>query len=146
MTSMELEKRIQALEDVEEIKKLHRQYVYWLNGHQWEEMVNCFTDDAVINIGKHGLRKGKEEITKLFTVDVARVNAKWNGCHFVTQPIINVDGDKATGKWFLCVCILDIDSPTKSPLGWGHGRYDCEYVKVGGEWKFSSLINFPDTW
>ena len=146
MDFKELEKRLKKIEDLEDIKKLHRQYVYWINSHQWDEMVDCFTEDAVINIGKHGLRKGKDEIKKLFKVDVAKVNEKWDGCHFVTQPIVDIDGEKATGKWFLCICIFDVNSPTKSPLGWGHGRYDCEYVKVDGQWKFSSLINFPDTW
>ena len=42
----ELEKRLLVLEEIEEIKKLHRQYMWWINNNQWDEIINCFTEDA----------------------------------------------------------------------------------------------------
>ena len=46
MTLEELKKQTEELQGNEEIKKLHRQYVYSLNSHQWAEMVDCFTENA----------------------------------------------------------------------------------------------------
>ena len=145
MTLEELEKRITALEDIEKIKELHRQYVFWLNSQQWDEMIDCFTENAIADIGEHGLRKGREEITKLFKINIANKVAGWNGGHFVNQPVISVDGDKATGHWLLYIFIFHAQTPTGPSYKWVQGRYDCEYVKVNGKWKFS-FVKFKEPW
>jgi hypothetical protein len=143
MTVKEMEKRLRQLEDLEEIKKLHRQYVYWINSRQWDNILNSFTDDAWVHIEHRQLHQGKEELAKLFKIDINKNNEKTNGCHFVMQPIINVDGEKATGTWFMCI-VFAVDSPTGPTLAWRQGRHDCEYVKVDGQWKYKS-IKFTNT-
>ena len=49
-----LEKRIQALEDIEAIKRL--KYKYWrcLDTKSWDEMEECFVDDATASDLKRG--------------------------------------------------------------------------------------------
>jgi hypothetical protein len=143
MTPQEMEKKIREFEDIEEIKKLHVRYVYWLNDRKWDEILNSFIDDAWVHIEKRPMTRGKEELTKLFKEKIAGNNAKTNGCHFVMQPIIDVDGDKATGTWFMCI-VFAVDSPTGPTLAWRQGRHDCEYVKVDGQWKYKS-IKFTNT-
>ena len=145
MTLEELQKKVTALEDMEEIKALHREYVFWLNSQQWDEMIDCFAEDASADIGVHGLRRGREEITKLFKVTMANQLSGWNGGHFVTQPVISVNGDKATGHWFLHIFIFLTQTPEGPSYKWVQGRYDCEYVKVNGKWKFS-LLKFRQPW
>ena len=49
----------------------------------------------------------------------------------VTNPLIDVDGDRAHGVWYL---IAGVSDGTKSE--WGTGRYHEDYVKQNGEWKF----------
>lgn len=141
----DLEKRIKAFEDLEEIKKLHRHYVFLLNAHQWDEMISLFTEDGIADIGHHGLHKGKKELSELFKVKIAKRNEKWNGGHFVTQPIISVDGDKASGYWVLYIFVFNGDTPNGPSYTWIQGRHDCEYVKVDGKWKFN-YIKFTRPW
>ena len=138
MTLEELEKRLKVLEDMEEIKSMHSEYVFWLINHQWEDMVDCFTDNATAVIATNPPCKGKKEIAKLFTEVFAKV-IPWDEGHFVAQPVISVKGDKAKGHW-----ILFVFHP-EPKLEWLQARYDCEYAKVDGKWKFSSLI-FKAPW
>lgn len=138
MTSKELEKRVRALEDIEEIKSMHREYVFWLINHQWADMVDCFTDDATCVIATNPPCKGKKEIARLFTETFAKV-IPWDEGHFVAQPVISVEGDKARGHWILFVLY------NEPPGTWRQARYDCEYKKVDGVWKFSSL-RFQAPW
>lgn len=145
MTLKDLEKRMKAFEDLEEIKKLHRQYAYFLNAHQWDEMIDCFTEDAMADIGIHGPHKGRKEITELFKIKIAKKNEKWRSTHFVTQPIISVEGDKATGYWAVYIFGFIENTPSGPMYQWYQGRHDCEYVKVDGKWKFS-YIKYTSPW
>jgi hypothetical protein len=146
MTSQDIEKKLQLLEDIEAIKTMHRQYVFWLNNQQWGEMAECFTENAYANIGVHGPRYGKEEILKLFRERISRVNAgKGRDQHHATAPIIKVDGNKATGKWLFYIVINDKTSGFSIS---NQGLHECEYVKENGKWKFSSLTytgHWPST-
>ncbi len=134
----ELEKRLRSLEDKEAIKDLHREYVYLLITQQWDDMIECFAEDATAVIASHPRRTGKKEIRTLLTEEIAKHVPKDEG-HMVTQPVISVDGDKARGHWLLYVFL-----PAPA-LGWRQARYDCEYVRVDGAWKFSSLV-FQAPW
>lgn len=137
MNLEELEKRMTRLEDIEEIKSLHREYVFMLVNRQWNDMPECFAEDATADIGRHGLRRGKPEIKKLFNETISRMNAgKGRDAHFATMPVITVNGNRATGHWMLYIMVRDKD--TGYPR-YSQGRYDCEYVKENGKWLFSAV-------
>ena len=141
----ELEKRIANIENLEALKDLHRRYIYYVNSQQWDEVIGCFTEDAIADIGMHGSHKGRAELTELFTIKIAKVNEKWNGGHFVTQPIISVEGDKATGYWMLYICVFDAEMAAGPTLRWIQGRHDCEYIKRQGQWKIN-YIKYTRPW
>jgi ketosteroid isomerase-like protein len=141
----ELEKRIEKIENLEALKNLHRQYIYYVNSQQWDKVIDCFTEDAIADIGMHGSHKGTAELTELFTIKIARVNEKWNGGHFVTQPIVSVEGDTAKGCWMLYICVFDAETVSGQTLKWIQGRHDCEYIKRQGQWKIS-YIKYTRPW
>ncbi len=144
MDLIEIERRLQVLEDKEAIKDLHRNYVFWLNNRQWDMMTECFTQNAVAHIYRHPLRTGKEQIRRLFTEVMSGVNeGKGRDGHFATLPVIEINGSKARGHWLLYILIAD--PVTGNALRWTQGRYECEYEKTGGEWKFSKLV-FINPW
>lgn len=138
MTLEELEKKLRILEDIEAIKNLHHEYIFQLNNRQWDEIIDGFVEDATTNIGHHGLRKGKAEITKLFKEVISKINVgKVRDAHFAVQPVISVEGDKAKGHWLMYIMIAD--PTTGNASRFTQGRHDCEYVKVDGKWKFKSV-------
>jgi hypothetical protein len=138
-----MKQRIRAIEGLEAIKKLHRDYIFWLSNHQWDDMVECFTEDAVAWIGKHGEQKGKEAIRASFDSDISKVAAYQKGGQILIQPVITVDGEKADGYWSWYRLNTHFTSPagqTVSLFGSNmQARYDCEYKKENGQWKFSKL-------
>ena len=134
----ELEKRLRVLEDKEAIREMHREYVYLMIMQRWNDMIDFFAEEATAKIAARPLRKGKEEIRALLTQVIAKHVPKDEG-HLMGQPVISVEGDKAKGHWLMYVFM------PKPDLGWRQARYDCEYVRVDGQWKFSSLV-FQAPW
>jgi ketosteroid isomerase-like protein len=144
MKSTEYENRLKRLEDIQEIKDLHREYMFEVNNREWDRVIDCFSDDCSANIGKWGLRKGKESLQKLFKVDIAGNNkGKGRDGHFAIQPVIKVDGDKAEGHWLMYVMISDQE--TGNAKKWSHGRHDVKYARVNGEWKIQTIV-FTSPW
>jgi hypothetical protein len=138
MTLEELEKRVKVLEDIEAIKQLHINYVYLLCNLQWDDMVQCFAEDATMELLDQGVVRGKKEISGVFH-NVLAERIKRNDGHLVGQPIITVTGDRAKGHWILYLFFAEPE------VRWLQGRQDCEYVRVNGEWKFSS-VKFIAPW
>jgi len=134
----ELGKRVKVLEDIEAIKKMHINYVYLLCNQQWDDMLECFAEDATMELLGQGVCKGRKEIGGVFRSVLAQ-RVKRNDGHFVGQPIITVKGDKARGYWILYLFFAEPE------VRWLQGRQDCEYIRVKGEWKFSS-VKFTAPW
>ena len=135
---MELEKlgkRIKDLKDIEEIKNLHRVYIYAHNCEDWDAMIDCFTDTAVLEVTVDKA-VGKKEITSFFWDKIAK-SEKAKGAHILIQPVVTIEGEKASGHWIMEHFLYE---PFGSEnVSWGQGRYYCEYTKDNGKWKFSSL-------
>ena len=139
MNLEELERKVKTLEDIEAIKNMHRNYIFLLRDSQFDEMTDCFVENATAEIRTFGVRSGKEEIARLFKEDIAKVKIPRG--HALVQPVITIEGDTAKGHWMMCTFNHDYTAPA----GMGRliecesGRYDCEYVREGGKWKFSYL-------
>jgi ketosteroid isomerase-like protein len=145
MTLEELEKRIRTLEDIEEIKKLHTHYVNCLLTVQFDDLVECFAEDGVLDIHA-GKVKGKQEMLKLFRETLSAHHIGQEG-EFLVHPIISVDGDRATGSWLL---YNQFAQPRKLEYrpgllaledapDWLQGFYEAKYVRENGVWKISYL-------
>jgi hypothetical protein len=136
--SGELEKRVEVLEDIEAIKKMHVSYIYLLCDLQWDRMLGCFAEDATLELLGQGVVKGKQEISAVFHNVLAERVTRKDG-HFVGQPVITVEGDKAQGRWIMYLFFAEPE------VRWLQGRQDCEYVRVNGEWKFKTM-KFTAPW
>lgn len=132
----ELEKRIKKLEDREAIKELKAKYTYALDKGDWDTVLGCFTDDAKCDWGKFAgaIYEGKEQLGKFFREDLRKTLSFH--AHLVHNPIVEVDGDKARGKWYYEEPCIWTD---KDEAGWIMGIYNEEYVKIDNEWKINSI-------
>jgi hypothetical protein len=141
----ELERRLRKLEDIEAIKQLQVRYVNYLTTIAWDDIVDCFAADAVVDLSV-GKVRGKEAIESLFKKKISITHVGLEG-NFVVHPIISVEGDKAKGSWLLYTHFslphkIQIDpSPTADvdAPDWMQGYYEMEYVKEKGTWKISLL-------
>jgi hypothetical protein len=57
------------------------------------------------------------------------------GMHHVHHPEIAVDGDSATGTWYLQDVFIDLEENTTLR---GSALYSDRYVKVGDDWRIAS--------
>ncbi len=134
MSNGDLESRIRALEDVEAIKQLKASYcVHCDENFDADALTDLFVDDGIWESAGLGRLEGKEAIHKFFVSASESISF---AVHMVTNPIIKVDGDKATGIWYL----LQPNTQSEDNRAfWGSARYDEEYVRVNGEWKIKHL-------
>ncbi len=134
MSLEDLEKRIQALEDAEEIKKLHQKYINLMDNLEYEAVPDLFTENASVEIRNLGIKKGRNELREIY-IDVLakkRGSERFDG-HMAVEPDIMVNGDAATGTWLIYMLF------SKPEIQWVQGKNECEYKKINGEWKISKL-------
>ena len=134
MSLEDLERRVRALEDVEAIKQLKTRYcAYCDDSYNADGIAGLFVEDAVWDGGIRGRAEGREEIRDFFIRAPQRLPF---AIHMVMNPIIEVSGDEASGTWYLFQPCTFAEG---NQAVWGSARYDEEYVRVDGEWKFKNL-------
>ena len=134
MSLEDIERRLRALEDVEEIKRLKARYcAYCDDSYDADGIASLFTEDAVWDGGMRGRADGREEIRNFFVRASQRLPF---AIHMVMNPIIEVDGDSARGTWYLFQACTYAEG---EQAVWGSARYDEEYVRVNGAWLFKHL-------
>jgi hypothetical protein len=151
MTLEEMERELATLEDIKKIEELQRNYVIWLDGHEWDKLMSCFADDIWVEIGRPRVT-GKQAVERLFRDDISKTGSP-SGGHILEHPIIKVEGNKAKGCWTMYRLFKYFVEPKTTSAEFlkgrkeGYqGRYDCEYTKENGNWKFSSILwtrNWP---
>lgn len=130
----QLEKRIRVLEDIEAIKKLKATYcAYCDDNFNIPALRTLFVEDATWDGSRHGSAQGREAI--LSTLANAQNWVSFS-VHMVMNPIIEVEGDEATGQWYLFMACTQKNGGENAT--WVSLRYDEEYLRVDGQWKFTS--------
>lgn len=117
--------------DYEEIRELKYEYCYCLDYGRVDDFVELFAPDGHFVVGSADTEAtGSEELRAM----AERINGFDVSClsHMAFNPVIDIDGDSATGKWFSIIILASNDGRVE----WGHSRYFDEYVRIDGEWKF----------
>lgn len=134
MQNATLDERIRRLEDIEALKQLKSLYAgYCDDDYDAEKLASLFTSDAVWDGGPLGRCEGRDSIRAYFG---AAPRALPFAIHHVMNPVITVDGDRATGKWHLWQPCIHAAGSTAL---WIAGRYADEYRRENGVWKFAKV-------
>ena len=131
MSLEDLERGIKVLEDIKRLKG--RYCAYRNDNYDADALADLFTEDAVWDGGIRGRNDGREEIRRFFQRAPQRLPF---AIHMVTNSIIEVDGDTAKGTWYLFQPCTFAEGDRAV---WGAARYDEDYVRVNGNWKFQHL-------
>jgi hypothetical protein len=123
-----------ALEDIEAIKRLKAEYCDICDDdHNQERIVKIFTSDGIWESKGVGRAEGHAELRKLFQSFQERISFSQ---HNVFNPRIEVDGDRARGIWYF---MGPFTFRKTSQAVWLAARYEEDYVKLGGAWRFKHL-------
>ena len=129
-----LDARITRLEDIESIKQLKAKYAEICDDmHNPARIASVFAEDAIWDGGDFGKAQGHAEIEELFRKFAGMFSFSQ---HNMMNPIIEIDGDTARGSWYIMgPWTLAEDKAEK----WYALRYDDEYIKRDGVWKYKHL-------
>jgi ketosteroid isomerase-like protein len=144
----DLETRLDELESRHAIEDLHRSFTRAVADREFAELADYFCPDAVIDMRRHGPISGRSAIAEHFAGMVA-VPLSGAG-YLLSSPVVDVDGDTATGTWTWHRLNSEASVGTKQVRVWGvweEGRYRCRYRRTDGAWRFASMhfrVVLPD--
>lgn len=130
----ELERRITRLEDIEAIKQLKARYSHICDDmHNPDRIASVFAPDGIWESPDFGQAHGHAEIRELFRKFQQMFSFSQ---HNMMNPVIEVNGNRATGIWYI---MGPWDHTASGDKKWMALRYDDDYVKLDGEWKYQHL-------
>ena len=134
MDLAELERRIRVLEDIEAIRNLKARYADACDrGYDADTLASLFTEDAVWTSDLFGRYEGREAIRRFFAGVSSDITF---AMHYMTNPIIEVNGDEARGEWYL---FQTTTFAAGNQAIFGAARYEDQYARVDGEWRFRQV-------
>lgn len=132
----DLEKRVQALEDIEAIKKLKARYFRSIDKKAWDELRDVFTEDAYGDYNRLGIKQGRETIVNF--IKGFEGSSTVVTTHQGHNSEIELTGENtAKGSWEMDY--YRADSSDKSLIRDGI-FYEDEYNRdADGKWRIRSL-------
>jgi hypothetical protein len=143
-----LERRIQALEDLEAIKRLKYRYLRSLDTKAWDELGATLAADATTEYSDGAYRfQGREEIVKFLKATPLAAADGFVGVHQCSQPEIDLLGPAAAeGTWALYNYLIHKSAEQGLRLC---AFYHDRYVKQDGSWRIQHTGYrrvFEETW
>jgi ketosteroid isomerase-like protein len=122
-------------EEIMAIERLRYEYCHLLDDGMIDELMQLFTEDAICEFGPlyGGDHKGKKAIETFFRA--AAQQFPKSAFHTVVNPLIEVTGEQASGRWYVVTSVLRKDDVPLRALG----RSQESYRKVDGRWLFARL-------
>ncbi len=134
MDTTTLEQRITRLEDIEAIKKLKAIYCDICDDmHNPDRIGALFAEDGIWESADFGKAVGPQAVRELFQNFQKMFSFSQ---HNIMNPIIDVNDNRATAQWYIAGPWDQTEGDRKT---WMTLRYNDDYVKVGGEWKYQHL-------
>jgi SnoaL-like domain len=129
-----LGKRLQALQDANEVENVQRTYGYFVDKAMWTEIHDLFQEKGTYEIGGRGVFVGKERVLEYLRVGLGTERPVEGRLinHMQFQPITTVNADGTTAS-------LRMKAFVMSNGGWGDVIYENTYVKENGVWKIASI-------
>lgn len=144
-----LETRIQRLEAVAAIERLQRIIRLLPRHRMWSEVVELFSDDAEVEVGRRGVYRGRDQLQTFFhdVLGAGRSGRAKNELHnhVQIQGVVTLAerGDRAYGR-FRALAQFAMQMPDGSAgCGWAEGVYENEYVQHDGAWRIRVLRWMP---
>jgi uncharacterized protein (TIGR02246 family) len=128
---MDDDARLRRLEDLEEIRQLFTDYGRHLDAGDVQAYSELFADDGEVLLGPIGRARGRAAIVELMTK--VRERARTASFHLITNPVIHLDGDRATAEVLWTVIRPDAAGKLEVAM---FGRHHDDLVRERGRWRF----------
>jgi hypothetical protein len=138
-----LETRITTLNDEDAVRNLQHAYGYYVDRRMWDDVVDLFAKDGVVEIAGVGAFKGAAGIRKAMErMGPAGLRQGVLNDHPIFDTIVRVQagGAEAISRGLELGQIGDADKATQS---WEFTVFRNRFVKEGGIWKLREMRLFP---
>ena len=135
--TVSIEDKLQRLLDLEEITTLRHRYAYGANiidgkPGDLKAFAALFAADGTFDVGM-GVATGPAEIETMMKA----LTTQWQcAMHYMLNPIIEIDGDRARGTVSGLFAFTSVENP--API-WLSNIYSDEYVRTPRGWRFQSV-------
>jgi len=136
------------LDDLHAIEQLKYRYTRCLDLKNWDEFAATLTDDVAASYGTLSF-SGRDAVVDFMRTSLGPAIIT---VHHVHHPELTVDGDHATGIWYLQDTVLITE---QRMLLRGAAFYDDEYVRTDAGWRiartgytrsYESIETLPESW
>ncbi len=138
-----LEQRIAALNDEDRVRNLQHAYGYYVDRRMWDDVVDLFAKDAVIEIMGVGTFKGPEGVRRAMErMGPAGLSQGVLNDHPIFDAIVRVQrgGNEAVSRGLELGQVGDAEKGTQH---WEFNVFRNRFVKEGGTWKFREMRILP---
>ncbi len=131
----DIEARLEALEDIEAIKRLKYDYLFFSDHKQPGKMRDCFASGKVtIDYGRIGTFNSRDELVAVFEQLACAEHIV--EMHHAQNPRVDLlSARKASGVFGLYYFMIDTRHNTVTQLG---GYYEDAFEKINGQWKITA--------
>ncbi len=119
-----------TIEDKQAIAELVHRYADAVCRRDEEQWASCWADDASWSLGMGRDPEGRDAIVELWRTAMSGFS---HAIQMVNNGSVEVDGDTATGRWYIDEHLRRTDGTASRFLAW----YDDTYVRTSGGWQFS---------
>lgn len=122
----------ETLVDLRRIEQLKYDYCWRYDSGDLDGLVELFTEDAVCELGPFGTWRGRTEIRAGYGALITATGIPGSRRHAPANPLIEVTGDSARGRWYLIDYRTepDVAQPVRIIA-----TYDDEYQRAGARWQ-----------
>jgi hypothetical protein len=138
-----LEQRVAALNDEDKVRNLQHAYGYYVDRRMWDDVVDLFAKDGIVEIVGVGTFKGAEGVRKAMErMGPAGLKQGIFNDHPIFDTIVSVQpgGSEAITRGLELGQIGDADKGTQH---WEFNVFRNRFVKEGGIWKFREMRIHP---
>jgi hypothetical protein len=125
-------KEAQLVDDIAAIKQVKYRYLRTLDTKLWDEFEGTLTDDVTGDYGDSLSFTTREQLVEFMK---SSLGAAIITEHRVDHPEIVVDGDEATGRWYLQDRVIVADF---NFMLFGAAFYNDRYRRTADGWKISA--------
>ena len=123
--------------DRAELAELVARHAQLTDDGDWETRVGLYTDDGEFTSLDGILRSGRDALREAFAATAGRVIGK----HITSNTVLDVDGDRASGRTDFAFFMVTTDGVVPTSVG----RYHDEFVRGPKGWRFRSRRILPLT-
>jgi len=105
-----------------------------------DAVVDCFTADASLESPVLGKFEGREGIREFAAKTARLLDEDVQFRHVVSNLVAEVEGERAHARCYL----LDFRTRAGKTQLLSPGEYDCDLVRVDGQWRFTRRVVMMD--